>query len=97
MEPIAMRAHPMLVNHPEYKGKQYIIDCENGYGLSMVTASREHGYHGLYCDSDNGTYEICLIKFTTPMPMVSPFEYAIGYEDSNLHDVISWGYNREGW
>lgn len=88
LEPIAIRDHPALSHHPEYEGKQFILDCGSGIGLSVINAKGDRWHHGLYCEDDS--YEVCLIRFTTDNPGENPFEYVMDYEDSPTSDVIGW-------
>lgn len=81
MEPIAMRTHPSLTYRPEFQAKQYIIDCGNGYGLSVVNAKSGGGYHGLYCTDD--TFEVAPVRFQTDTPAnpANPFNYELALDE----------------
>ena len=87
MEPIARRRHPALEHRPELEGTQAIIDCGNGFGLSVIGAKGPRQEHGLYCSDD--TYEACLIRFGTN-PVIDAWDYELAYRLTPAGDPIGW-------
>lgn len=90
MEPIARRPHPVIAQlHPEYEATQSIINCGNGYGLSVLNAKGSDRWHtGIYCTPD--TYEICLIKFNQEPPSQAPFDFEHWHKEAPHQDVMGW-------
>ena len=104
MEPIAVRPHDALAYRPELNGKQAIIDCRNGYGLSVIWANGsrfgdEHSLgHGFY--AGEGTAEVLLIRFNNPNPIDAPDDFEFVNLDGSprtemfdlrpFHQPIGW-------
>ena len=86
MEPILVRPH--VEWKPECEGRQAIIHCGSGIGLSVVTAKGTRWEHGLYCD-DN-TYEIAPIRFTCEVPELDPMAFTLVEDETPEGDVMGW-------
>lgn len=105
MEPIAVIPHRALEHRPELNAKQAIIDCGNGYGLSVIWASdsrigdRDSLGHGFYFYADEGTAEVILIRFNNPNPIAAPFDWEFVNLDGSPHPTMEAGeyFQPIGW
>ena len=90
MEPIAIREHQGMLNHPEYQGKQAILFvCDRfNYGLSVVWTRSPNGeYTGLYMNNVD-TYEVALIQWQYEGE-IRPFDFTLLPQDTDVKGYLS--------